>query len=227
MKSLSILAFLFLTSSFVFATPNCQNKYEVFDQLAVQTILSGTDCFVSLDPRNTNNLIYRSFLFDDSGLFMIFNSLGNGPESESTGAREFYFFPRQVNEVSYQYDAPSQRLSVKTPSGKIFVFNTEKAILVSASNSTLAIDYDVNGKNKGGIEFLKNDGLYLDLGFTLAQSPSQNPNRKVTFKDSQQNSCVVKNSDVFRYTVDQDAIFQYNDIQLKKFLKNACPMLKL
>jgi hypothetical protein len=227
MKFVAAMSFLLLTSSQVFASAHCPDKFEVFDNTTVQTLAGNTGCFVTVNPRNVYDLIYRSFLFDDSGLFMIFDSLGNGPESETTGAREFYFFPRKIKEVSYQYDASAQRLNVTTPSGKIFVFNTEKAILVSATNSTLAIDYDVNGKNKGGVEFVKNDGLYLDLGFKMGQSPSQDPNDKVTFKDTKQNSCVVKNSDIFKYTLDQDVIFKYDDAQLGKFLKRTCPKMKL
>jgi hypothetical protein len=216
-----------LASSQVFAdASNCTDKFEVFDNTTVQTLPGNTGCFVTVNPRNIYDLIYRSFLFDDAGLFMIFDSLGAGSDVDTTGAREFYFFPRKTNQVNYQYDAPSKRLSVKTPSGKIFVFNTEKAILVSVTGSSLTIDYAVDGKNKGGVEFVKNDGLYLDLGFTFGQSPSQNPSRKVSFSDTNKNSCVVKNSAIFKYSAEQDSTFKYTDLQLNSFLKRNCPQLK-
>lgn len=226
LMNLFTMIFLLISSPQVFAASNCFDKFEVFDNTSVQMLPNKTGCFVTVNPTTPQGLVYRSFLFDDAGLFMIFDSLGNGPESEATGAREFYFFPRKTNEVTYHYDSPSQILRVKTPSGKVFVFNTKKAILVSASNSTLAIDYEVNGKNNGGLEFIKNDGFYLDLGYKIGQSPSQDPKRKVSFKDTNKNSCVVKNSDIFNYTLDQDVIFKYQDAQLLEFLKTTCPNIK-
>jgi hypothetical protein len=180
-----------------------------------------------VNPRNVYDLTYRDFLFDDAGLFMIFNSFGQGPESDTTGAREFYLFPRDVKPLSYDYDGANKRLAVTTPSGKVFTFNTEKAILVSITGTAFSQDYNIVKGNNGGIEITQNDGFYLDLGFTMGQSPSQNSARKVTFKDIQGNTCQVKNSQIFKYTVDSDVIFKYNDAQLKTFLRSSCPNLKL
>lgn len=227
MKLFTAMTLLLLGASQAFAAGNCADKYEVLDNTMVQSTPGTNNCFITVNPRNINNLTYRDFLFDDSGLFMIFNSFGPGPESETTGARELYFFPRTTQALSYDYDPANKRLIVNTPSGKVFTFNTEKAILVSISNTTFTQDYSVVKGNNGGIEITKNDGFYLDLGFTLGQSPSQNPNRKITFKDSQNQSCQVKNSDVFKYTADSDVIFKFNDAQLKRFLTGSCPRLKL
>src|SRR5687768_2155584 len=55
---------------------------------------SDGECWVSLHPRNGYvDLKYRDYLLSSSGLLLVFNSYGHGPESETTGAREFYFFP--------------------------------------------------------------------------------------------------------------------------------------
>lgn len=227
MKLFTTLTLLLLGASQVFAAPNCADKYEVFDNTTVQAVPGTTNCFITVTPRNIYDLTYRDFLFDDDGLFMIFNSLGQGPESETTGAREFYLFPRGVKPLSYDYDGANKRLAVTTPSGKIFTFNTEKAILVSITDTTFTQDYNVVKGNNGGIEITKNNNFFLDLGFTLGQSPSQNPSRKITFKDTRGNTCQVKNSQIFKYTVDSDVIFKYNDAQLKTFLQTSCPKLKL
>lgn len=228
MKLFAALTLLLLGSSQSFATmAGCADKYEILDGTTIQTTSGNTECFISIHPRNTYNLTYRDFLFDNVGLFMVFNSYGSGPNSESTGARDYYFFPRKTKTLSYQYDAATKQLSVQSPSGKVFVFDTEKTILLSISNTTFVTDYSINPHNKGGIEITQNDGLYLDLGFQRGESPSQNPNRKITFKDGKQNNCLVKNSSVFNYTQDLDVIFKYDDSQLSKFLKRACSNLKL
>lgn len=183
-------------------------------------------CFLTVNPRGQTGLTYRDFLFDESGLFMIFNSFGNGAESESTGAREFYFFPRKATPLSYQYDAATQRLRVAGPHGKVFVFNTEKTILVEVSDANITVDYDVNPNNRGGIEIVQNNGLFLDIGFQRGQSPSQNPQRKITFKDSANRQCQVKNADVFKYTYGGEVNLRYDDVQLGRYLNRACPQLK-
>lgn len=224
---LVVMSLLLLLSAQVFAASPCLDKLEIFENTMVQTLPNKTGCLVSVSPVDTNSLVYRSFLFDNIGLFMIFDSFGEGSESETTGAREFYFFPHKTNEISYRYDIHSQHLSVKSPSGKVFIFNAKKSILVSASNSSLTIDYAVNRKNKGGIEFIKNDAFYLDLDFKMGQSPSQNPNGEANFKDVKQNSCIVKNSDIFKYTSDQDPLFKYDDAHLRSFLRKNCPKINL
>jgi len=224
--ALLLLCQIGTSQAFAASATSCADKYEVLDNTTVRSVPGENSCYITVGPRNVTNLTYRDFLIDDTGLFMIFNSFGPGPESETTGAREYYFFPRNVASLGYTYDSSTQRLSVTNPSGKIFVFNTEKAILVSISGTVVSQDYNVDIANNGGIEIHQNDGIYLDLGFTLGQSPSQSSTRKVTFKDRSGQTCQVKNSQIFRYTADSDVIFKYSDAALTRFLSKTCPQLK-
>jgi hypothetical protein len=208
-------------------TPTCEEKYEIFDNTQVQMTPGSNNCYLSIHPRNVFDLVYRDFLFDTKGIFMIFNSYGKGPDSSSTGAREYYFFPRTKASFDVQYNATAKLLAVQLPSGKTAVFNTEKSILVSISGTTFTQDFDVNANNKGGIEITANDGLMMDGGFRVGQSPSQSPKDKTVFKDAEQNVCGLVNSDVYKYTSESDVIFKYNDTQLKAFLKKKCPKLKM
>lgn len=226
MKLLASFVLLVLGSSQGIAAADCPDKFEVFDNTRVQLLPGTQGCMMSLSPRNYEQLTYRSFLFYSNGLFMVFNSFGPGNDSTSSGAREYYFFPRQ-HELSYHYDAASKRVHLRSASGKVFIFNTEKAILLSISDTEFTAEDEVHSGNKGGIEITRNNGLYLDLGFKIGQSPSQNPKGKIRFKDSQNNICSVTNSEIFNYTADLDAIFKYSDDQLPRFLSKRCPMLNL
>lgn len=221
----TLVTFAFLASAQT-ASAACTDKYQVFDGTQVQVINGKSGCFLTVHPRDAyQSLVYRDFLFDEDGLFMIFNSYGPGDESKTTAAREYRFFPRGKVDLSYNYDAAAKQINVTTPSGKVFVFNSQKGILVSVSGSTISQDYTVTPNNRGGIEFTANDGLMLDGGFTVGQSPSQNPKSKITFKDSKGQQCQVANGDVLRYTSDGDVIFRYDDAQLKSVLQNRCPKL--
>jgi hypothetical protein len=227
MKLLSTFVALGFLSSAHAASAACTDKHEILNNTQVQRVNGQNGCFLTVHPRDAfQTLIYRDFLFDEDGLFMIFNSYGPGDESRTTAAREFRFFPRGKADLSYSYDAATQRLNVTTPSGKVFVFNTQKTILVSVSGSQIAQDYSVNPNNRGGIEFTKNDGLMLDGGFKIGSSPSQNSKNKIVFKDADARQCQLANGDVYRYTVDDDVIFRYDDAQLKSVLNNKCPNLQ-
>ncbi len=226
MKLFSILVALGFLSSAHAASAACTEKYEIFNGTQVQVIDGQYTCYLTIHPRDAfQTLIYRDFLFDDDGLFMVFNSYGPGDESKTTAAREFRFFPRGQGNLSYSHDPATQRLSVTTPSGKVFVFDSQKAVLISVSGSQITQDYSVNPNNRGGIEFAKNDGLMLDGGFTIGKSPSQSSKGKIVFKDADARQCQLANGDVYRYTLDDDVIFRYDDAQLKSVLNSKCPHL--
>lgn len=209
------------------AFADCTDKYEIYDNTQIQ-ISPGTDaCYFTVTPRNVPNLVYRDFLFDTNGDFMIFNSFGQGPESTTTAAREFYFFPRPNKEFAYQYDANKHQLNITLPSGKIASFDTNKSILLSISGTQLKQDYNVTPSNRGGIEVVADDGLLLDIGFKVGQSPSQNPASKATFRDAEGHACQVENAVLFTYTADQDVILKAKtDDEVRSLLKSFCPNLK-
>jgi hypothetical protein len=205
----------------------CVEKYEVFDGTQIQVSQGSDACYFTVSPRDVPNLVYRDFLFDSNGDFMIFNSYGQGPESTSTAAREFYFFPRPESGISSVYDGPTKRLSVTMPSGKVAVFDTATAALLSISGTKLKLDPAVNPNNGGGVDVVSTTGIYLDIGFKVGQSPSQNPNSKATFHDEVGMICEVLNSDLFTYTKDQDVLLKpKTDAELRLFLKVYCPQLK-
>lgn len=225
MKFLAALSVL-LGASMASAAPACVDKSEILDNTVVQLFQGRKNCFLIVNSRDNYKMIYRDFLFNGQGLFMIFDSFGPGDESTMTAAREFYLFPRLENKgLSYKYDAASKTIAVTTPFGKVFTFDTQKTVLKGISGSEFTMDHTVKPDRRGGLEFTKNDGLFLDIGYKVGQSPSQNPKNKVVFKDSKHRSCVVTNSDVFNYTPEQDAILKFTDAQLKTFLKSTCPSL--
>lgn len=225
MKFLAALCVLF-GASLAVAAPPCVDKTEILDNTVVQVLQGRTKCFLTVVSRDNYHMVYRDFLFSGDGLFMIFDSFGAGSESTMTAAREFYMFPRNKTQpLSYKYDAATKSIQVTSAFGKVFTFNTQKSILTGISGSEFTMDHNVKPDRRGGLEFVKNDGLILDVGYKIGESPSQNPKNKIVFKDSQERSCAVVNADVFHYTAEKDAVFKFTDEQLKSFLKSRCPGL--
>lgn len=203
----------------------CNEGVQTFDNTQLQTQKVDGSCYLSVHPRIISDLLYRDFLFDDRGLFMLFDSYGQGPESQTTAAREFLFFPRKTN-LSYTYQAETKRVLVTSPSGKVFTFDAVKSVLLSVSGTTLNLTYDVVPERRGGMEVVTTDNLYLEGGYKRGQAPSQNPKNKIYFVDAAKNSCQVYNGDVYEYDSDQDSTFRFNDAELKSFLSSRCPKLK-
>jgi hypothetical protein len=98
-------------------------------------------CFSSVHPRDAyTNLIYRDYLITSEGLLMVFNSYGPGDNAKTTGAREFYFFPRKDKKVEFQHDPGRQEIMVKVTDRLSFVFDTKTAQIKGISEGSLIVD---------------------------------------------------------------------------------------
>jgi hypothetical protein len=181
-------------------------------------------CFVSIDPTDTPNLIYRSYGIFSDGLFMVFNSYGDGDNNPNlTSAREFFFFPRRgVPELTM--DAKSGTVSVRMADGGRADFNPVAAQVSGFERGSAVVTPKVDPANRGGVEIPSYAGLMLDAGFRIGESPSGRPNAESTFRDAAGKTCTLKNSELFTYA-NGDHAFKFTDAQLSAWLKTACPGL--
>lgn len=228
---LSLLATLTMAHATEATDPeNCTYTVERKEGTQLQRIWneSSQACFVSVHPLDGYyDLKYRDHLFTTDGLFMVFNSFGPGDESSTTGAREFYMFPRVSNEITYSWDEQNKLLMVVAATGDKFVFDSRKARLISITRANATVANDIIPTNRGGIEINNFQGMMMDGGWALGRSPTSNKNGSSQFKDNAGTTCSIKNSELFRYTSSGDNIFRYkDDVSLQKLLKNRCPQLK-
>lgn len=207
----------------------CPEKSEVSKQVQVQTYYYKKlkICYISIDPMEATNLIYRSYMFGTDGMFMVFNSFGPGGPLSDTGARVFYFFPR-FSHPSFQV-LPNGVVEVSSASGLPFQFDPKTARVKQIAGSRFLEDNEVKPSNNGGLEILSHPALILDLGFMIGESPKIMPQRQSTFRDGRGNTCVVSNKDLFIYRKNDpswDYPFRYKtDASLKMFLDKRCPQL--
>jgi hypothetical protein len=188
--------------------------------------LSSSDgsCFLTADPFDVGDFFYRSYLLSNDGLFMVFNSYGQGENSTSSGARVYYFFPRKSLPELMETDGKSF-LQFATPGIEMILSQSETKIL-GFYGAEFKEDPKVNSDNKGGLEITKAKTLYMDAGFALGHDVTTERNSKSTFHDTRGESCEVLNKEVFSYTADGDTNFKFTDSELKEFLKTRCPRLK-
>lgn len=222
MKKLTYILLTFLVSSFAYANV-CQSQAYHFDNLTVQTgQFRKGDCFVSLFPRKTRGLIYRSYLITDSGQILVFNSFGGGPINTDTGARVFHTFPK-VSPLKVSFKEETVEVTLVT--GQKLVADKILGQPTSLSEGMIDIDPVIKPANNGGVEFTMNSSLLLDSGFRLGGTPISRLSKESTFTDYQGDTCVVKNSEIF--DVKDGEVYQiYNrPHELRAFLTKRCPQL--
>jgi hypothetical protein len=190
---------------------------------AERAALADQSCSISIRPVNTPHLIYREFIAGDSGLFMVFNSFGDGNQDQFTGAREFYFFPR-AQQIDFSVDPRSQDISLRFSNGDEFDFDARTAGLKSMGRGKISVDSKINGANQGGVEISTYKGLWLDLGFAVGHSPSQEPDRTGVFHLLNGTICTAPIKDIFMIT-DTDSVLRFSDAQLEIYLSQNCPAL--
>ncbi len=187
--------------------------------------LSSGQCFVSIDPTETSGLVYRSYIFFDDGLLMVFSSYGDGEaDSNMTSAREFFFFPRR-GAPALTMDPQARTISVRMSNDRGAEFDPASAQIRELERGSVRVSPNIDPAERGGVEIPRYAGLMLDAGFRIGASPSGLPDGTSTFRSSRGESCAVKNRDVFSYTADGDHAFKFTDAELSAWLLNACPGL--
>lgn len=204
---------------------NCPRKITRFNNLQFTRNFHEDiyECWISIDNSKAYlNLIYRSYLITTDGLLMVFNSYGSGSSSTHTGARMFYFFPREVftNEVQLGNDAVSIKLNQKLK----FQFRTKTLNLVNQENFKVKTDPKISRNNRGGVEILKYNGVYLDVGFSMGMAPSDKREGVSVFKNQFGQSCQVTNNQIFDYKDDEN--YLHGDNVLKGTVARLCPDFK-
>lgn len=208
----------------------CRDRVERSGGTQVQMLWSRSsgNCWVTVSPLETSDMIYRSFLFGSDGMLMVFNSFGDGPEWRDTGAREFYLFPRRMM-PDFRF-ASDGNLIVTTASGAAAEFDRQKTRFLSLTDAVVNEATNVDRDNSGGIEIPEHDGILLDLGFAFGHSPMGKSDSTSRFTDRAGKTCAVLNREIFDYpgnSEDEIALKHPTDAELARFLAKRCPELDL
>lgn len=185
------------------------------------------NCYISISNRNNYlTLFYRDYLISSQGSLMAFLSFGEGPDNQTTGAKEFFFFPRNQKTQKFYWSDELPQLIVETSVNFDIIFDIKSSEIQSISNAKIQIDPKISKDNDGGITMQPTTGIIYELPFQMGKAPSTVMSLNGKFKDSLGHICSVKVSDVFKkINQDGDVVVKYSDIQLSRFLKTKCPQL--
>lgn len=220
---ITIFASLFIFNA---SAHECESKAIFLDSIRIQQgYWTQTEtCFISISSRKIFNMEYRNFLVTSRGAVHIFNSFGEGPSSQYTGAKELHIFPR-TSRISFE--VLSDRVDISLSNGDIFSFDKETAEPINLGRGDFLLDPIISRDNGGGFKITHYDGLILDSGFQMGMSPTWYLNRKSTFYDAVGETCTLKNKELFDKKSDEIFWIHNNDNQLYKYLQKRCPSLTL
>lgn len=222
-----LLSLLFTLQAWGSESGACPDILEKRGSIQLQQMVTNDGiCFLSVGNFKSSGLVYRNYLFTSDGNLMVFNSFGWGDDSGSTGARDFYMFPRRLTKATYQWNDEARHLEVTDVTGGKLYFDYENAELVRMDKGQVTVDPKVHPNNKGGVEIRSYRGLLLDIGWAVGRSPTQNPSGWAVFRDQQGQSCRVQNREIFRYGSDGDVFFRYSDGALARYLAKTCPKIR-
>ena len=227
--TISFFSFFFFNTVASAASP-CPDALDHRKNLQVQRNYDAfaNACFVSIDPFTTLDLIYRSFLVENDGILMVFNSYGEGPNSTHTGAREYYLFPRK-GMPDFSFDSDDLFTLTLASGGKV-QFRTEDMKMLSFEGANFREDSSINRENNGGLEISQFQGILLDVGFKLGSDPADQASKKSMFSDARGAQCELQNSEIFSYAVDGSGDIKFKfltDAKLADFLTDRCANLDL
>lgn len=208
----------------------CKTDFTTVGVMQISTIFNADThvCWVSVHNNTSyKTLRYRDFMFGNDGLFFVFNSFGEGPPSEKTGAREFYTFPRR-GYPSFVIDSDNQLVQITLTTGETMLFDARVMKLLSMSDSKFTEDPQITPKNRGGFEVKSHTRLLLDCGFEMGNSPSSNPKRICQFSDAHGKICSLRAGELFDYDSDGDNALKFqDDSALADFLSTKCTNLDI
>ena len=202
-------------------TPACSPILEKYGNVQLHRLMSRNDCWLSINPVQTDEpMKYRSFLISSNGLLMVFNSFGEGPEHETTGAREFFFLPRKNQIIDFQVDEKKKILTLKITNDQMLSFSLDTAQILSLSDAVVIVDKKIIPANKGGVSIKNNKaGVFLDCGFQRGSSPTQDPYSACSFIDPQNKTCAIMNHRLFNYEKDSSP---RSDAELLRVYERFC-----
>ncbi|UYL08265.1 hypothetical protein B9G69_014545 [Bdellovibrio sp. SKB1291214] len=205
----------------------CQDRVERGGSIQAQMRpTSNGNCFVSISNYHVTTMLYRGYVFAADGNLMVFNSFGSGPVSETTGAREFYTFPRRFKFPTFTWNEEQRVLVVTSTTGDEFYFDYETAQLKGMNKAEVQVSGEIAKTNAGGVEIKNYKGLIMDAGFKMGSAPTSNARGKVKFTDEAGKNCELTVGDIFSYREDGDPYVKFSDKNLASFLKKKCSKLK-
>ena len=206
---------------------NCPTQQTISGQYMINKFFTlSWGCLVQVTPINKSTMIYREYVFDEGGRFLVFNSTP-GQYETSTGMRVFYLFPKiGLPEVKIV----GSKIEITTSSGLKVVIPNQSSFIESISGLEFSDNQKIELSSSGGFEIKSYPHIYLDTGWKVGGQAYRDPLGKSVFVDAKNQRCEVNNFEIFIYDELQSPepyMFYQSNEAVYGFLSLRCPNLTL
>lgn len=228
MKKIILSSFLVLASLFSisaqaeFTNQKCDKYLKHSGEILIQRTWDTTsrNCFISIHPMNTDGLKYRDYYFDNSGMFMVFNSYGDGSTNSTTGSRVFYLLPQIYDYPDFSIE-PNGDVLLRTVSGHLFLFDSTK-FGIKAFTPGGFTEKPLSKTNKGGVEIKPTSGYWLDAGWKMGGMATDSSSSKTSVYGTKAGQCSLANKEIFSYNQGYNHPLLFEGKNLDLFFQRRC-----
>ena len=228
-KSMMILFLIILLTGFeAFAQNTCRFRQNHHGGVQV-TVNFRCQLGVQQSRQGSFN---RQYIMGTAGQFDVFVNMGNGPLSETTGGRNYIFWPNANWSRQRTNNADGSVSVYPSWASKPVVFQKGEVKDIRSMPGIRVRLEKVTKVNKGGVDMepVPNSGtLMLSGGYQRGNYPFAIRNRSSTFYDDRGASCKIPNTELFDYELESDGrtvnryFFKYpSDQALRSFLRHRC-----
>jgi hypothetical protein len=219
----SLICLISISAHSEFTQKKCEDVLTHSGDILIQRRWDSTSnhCFIGLHPMKVTDLKYRDYYFDNSGIFFVFNSYGEGSDASTTGSRVFYLFPITQNYPDYSIE-PNGDVIIQTVSGYQILFDSKKLQIKSVQSGQF-IESPLSPNNRGGTEINPGTGFLFDAGFKLGGMAKDQPTNLTQVTGAKSGTCRLKNSELYQYkSGDDEHPLLYSGKNLELFLQKRC-----
>jgi len=211
-----------LTAQAEFTQQKCDRFLKHSGDILIQRTwdTDSRNCFVSIHPMNIDNMKYRDYYFDNSGLFMVFNSYGDGSTASTTGARVFYLLPKIYDYPDFSIE-PNGDVLLRTVSGHLFLFDSVKFGIKTFSPGSFT-EQALSKTNKGGVEIKPTAGYWLDAGWKMGGMATDSASSKTAVYGSRAGQCSLVNKEIYAYNQGYNHPLLLEGQDLDLFFQRRC-----
>ena len=225
---ISLVLLILLVGFEVFAQDTCQIRQ---DQHGGVQVTLNFKCQLRIQQLRQGSF-NRQYIIGAAGQFDVFINMGRGPLSETTGGRNYIFWPHSHWSRQRIKNADGSVSVIPSWTSKPVVFQKDEVKDIQSMPGIRVRLEKVTKGNKGGIDLepLPNSGtLMLSGGYYRGNYPFAIRNRSSTFYDDRGASCAIPNTELFDYELETDGrtvnryFFKYsNERALTSFLQHRC-----
>lgn len=157
----------------------------------------GNGCLVQVTPIHKTTMIYREYVFYQSGRIVIFDSTP-GTYETATSQRSYYLLPATQ---APQLEQRGREVVVTTASGEQALFNDSDIFMLDFRGRGLIYKEEkvIDLSPEGHFQILSSQFPFIDAGWKIGTFAHSDPNSYSTLVFPGDIRCGIKNNFIFQY----------------------------